>query len=108
MKNMRERTCERHETCIIRIFILSSSNWNLNATGVQEPDFSLYPNDELQTDWLTSYLEEYLGESLDQTDQRVATLKNQVNLFTIASHLCWTFWALVQTELSEIDFDYLK
>lgn len=59
-------------------------------------------------DWLTFYLEEYLGESLDQSDHRVAVLKNQVDMFIIASHLMWTFWALVQSEMSEIDFDFLR
>lgn len=76
--------------------------------GVAEPDFSLYPNVELQMGWLTSYLEEYLDEPLDQSDQRVAVLKGQVDLFVIASHLLWSLWSIVQTELSEIDFDYIR
>jgi ethanolamine kinase len=80
----------------------------IEFAGVQEPDFSLYPNVDLQMDWLRSYLEEYIGESLDQNDQRVAVLKDQVNMFTIASHLLWIFWSLVQAEISVIDFDYLK
>lgn len=79
------------------------------CAGVQEPDFSLYPNVELQLDWLTSYLQEYLGEpQMDQNDPRVATIREQVDLFTIASHLLWIFWSLVQAELSEIDFDYIR
>lgn len=77
--------------------------------GVQEPDFSLYPDIGLQMDWLTLYLREYLDEPLlDQSDPRVAEIRDQVDMFTMASHLLWTFWALVQAELSEIDFDYLK
>lgn len=76
--------------------------------GVQEPDFSLYPDIGLQMDWLTLYLREYLDEPLlDQSDPRVAEIRDQVDMFTMASHLLWTFWALVQAELSEIDFDYL-
>lgn len=76
---------------------------------MQDPDFSLYPNADMQIDWLTSYLQVYFNEPLlDQSDSRVAILKDQVDLFAIASHLFWTFWALVQTELSEIEFDYLK
>lgn len=59
-------------------------------------------------DWLKSYLEEYTSESLDQNDERVAALKHQVDMFTVASHLLWIFWSLVQTEISVIDFDYLK
>lgn len=84
------------------------ANHFIEFAGVQEPDFSLYPNVDLQMDWLRSYLEEYIGESLDQNDPRVAVLKDQVNMFTIASHLLWIFWSLVQTEISVIDFDYLK
>jgi hypothetical protein len=76
---------------------------------VYEPDFSShYPNIELQMDWLTFYLEEFLNESLDQSDQRVAVLKDQVDKLVIASHLLWTFWALVQTEISKINFDFLR
>lgn len=76
---------------------------------MHEPDFSSqYPNIELQMDWLTFYLEEYLNESLDQSDQRVAVLKDQVDMFVIASHLFWTLWSLVQTEISEINFDFLR
>lgn len=84
------------------------ANHFIEFAGVQEPDFSLYPNADLQMDWLKSYLEEYIGESLDQNDQRIAVLKDQVNMFTIASHLLWIFWSLVQAEISVIDFDYLK
>ncbi|XP_060869930.1 ethanolamine kinase isoform X2 [Metopolophium dirhodum] len=84
------------------------ANHFIEFAGVQEPDFSLYPNVDLQMDWLKSYLEEYIGESLDQDDQRVAVLKDQVNMFAIASHLLWIFWSLVQAEISVIDFDYLK
>ncbi|VVC36186.1 Protein kinase-like domain [Cinara cedri] len=83
------------------------ANHFIEFSGVQDPGFSLYPNIELQINWLTAYLEEYLDESLDPNDQRVTVLKNQVDMFTIASHLLWTFWALVQTEFSQIDFDYL-
>lgn len=84
------------------------ANHFIEFAGVQEPDFSLYPNVDLQMDWLKSYLEEYIGESLDQNDQRVTVLKDQVNMFVIASHLLWIFWSLVQAEISVIDFDYLK
>ncbi|XP_025195599.1 ethanolamine kinase 1 [Melanaphis sacchari] len=84
------------------------ANHFIEFAGVQEPDFSLYPDVDLQMDWLKSYLEEYTGESLDQNDQRVAVLKHQVDMFTMASHLLWLFWSLVQAELSVINFDYLK
>lgn len=84
------------------------ANHFIEFAGVQEPDFSLYPNFDLQMDWLKSYLEEYTSESLDQNDERVAALKHQVDMFTVASHLLWIFWSLVQTEISVIDFDYLK
>ncbi|XP_026820062.1 ethanolamine kinase [Rhopalosiphum maidis] len=84
------------------------ANHFIEFAGVQEPDFSLYPNVDLQMDWLKSYLEEYTGESLDQNDQKIAVLKHQVDMFTIASHLLWIFWSLVQTEISVIDFDYLR
>ncbi len=30
-----------------------------------------------------------------------------MNRFTLASHLCWGVWAVVQSGVSTVDFDYL-
>lgn len=75
-------------------------------TGVDEVDYSRYPDKEFQLNWLKVYLESYQNESV--TEQDVERLYVQVNKFALASHLLWTIWALIQAEHSTIDFDYVK
>ncbi|XP_050433722.1 ethanolamine kinase 1 [Adelges cooleyi] len=83
------------------------ANHFIEFAGVQQPDFSLYPGNELRTDWLRIYLEEYLGLPMEPDDSRIGDLKDQVDLFVNLSHILWILWAIVQTEYSEIDFDYI-
>uniref|UniRef100_F6WSV8 ethanolamine kinase n=1 Tax=Monodelphis domestica TaxID=13616 RepID=F6WSV8_MONDO len=78
--------------------------------GVSDVDYSLYPNRELQGQWLRSYLEaykEYKGFGTDVTEKEVEILFIQVNQFALASHFFWGLWALIQAKYSTIDFDFL-
>ncbi|XP_067914996.1 ethanolamine kinase 1 isoform X2 [Heterodontus francisci] len=78
--------------------------------GVNEVDYSLYPDKNVQLQWLKSYLEalkEYKGLSAEVTDKEVEVLYFQVNLFALASHFFWGLWALIQAKYSTIDFDFL-
>ncbi|KAM9173124.1 LOW QUALITY PROTEIN: ethanolamine kinase 1 [Pangshura tecta] len=78
--------------------------------GVSEVDYSLYPDRELQEQWLRSYLEaykEYKGFGTDVTEKEVEVLYVQVNQFALASHFFWGLWALIQAKYSTIDFDFL-
>lgn len=68
-------------------------------------DFSLYPNKELQTDWIDTYLTEYHGRR--PTKEEIEKLYVNVNQFVLVSHLFWGIWSLIQAEHSYIDFDYL-
>ncbi|MEE6477415.1 hypothetical protein FKM82_011508 [Ascaphus truei] len=73
-------------------------------------DYSLYPEKNIQLQWLQSYLEaykEYKGFSTDVTEKEVETLYVQVNQFALASHFFWGLWALIQSKYSKIDFDFL-
>ncbi|XP_053949076.1 ethanolamine kinase [Anastrepha ludens] len=74
--------------------------------GVDEVDFSRYPQREFQLDWLRVYLQEYLQHS-HITDAEVERLYLQVNHFALAAHMLWTVWSLIQAEHSTIDFDYV-
>jgi ethanolamine kinase len=56
--------------------------------------------------WLKVYLEEFNGMEAIECD--VENLYKQVNKYTLASHLLWTMWALVQIEFSLIDYDFCK
>lgn len=58
--------------------------------------------------WLRVYLEEFRGDSSNITDDDLETLYKQVNKFALASHYLWAIWALIQTEHSYIDYDFLS
>ncbi len=85
--------------------------------GVDTYNPSLYPSKEFQMRWLRNYLEagfalkgrsivtNSLKEPSIETD--VQLLYNQVNRFSLAAHLYWGLWAVVQTAHSTINFDYL-
>ncbi|XP_066504837.1 ethanolamine kinase 2 [Hoplias malabaricus] len=77
--------------------------------GVNNVDYSLYPSEELQWDWLTEYLHSLRSCSgLDAavTDRDVQELYVKVCKFSLASHFCWGLWALIQTQFSTINFDF--
>lgn len=56
--------------------------------GVSDVDYSLYPDRELQGQWLRSYLEaykEYKGFGTEVTEKEVEILFIQVNQFALVS-----------------------
>ncbi|XP_078587897.1 ethanolamine kinase 1-like isoform X1 [Branchiostoma floridae x Branchiostoma japonicum] len=76
--------------------------------GVDEVDYSLYPDREFQLAWLRSYLQYFHADRPQPvTDREVETLYIQVNKFALASHFFWGLWALIQARFSAIDFDFL-
>ncbi|KAI8914290.1 kinase-like domain-containing protein [Gorgonomyces haynaldii] len=62
-------------------------------------DWSKYPSDAFVEQWLLGYF----GEDVD-----IEQMIREVHLFSLAAHFFWSLWALVQAEISEIDFDYLQ
>jgi ethanolamine kinase len=78
--------------------------------GVDEVDYSRYPNKAFQLQWLQIYLEEtakQTGSGSPVMSQDVENLYVKVNKFALAAHLFWGLWALVQARHSDIDFDFL-
>ena len=70
-------------------------------------NFDNIPGDDYQKWWLSEYLKVYLGsESVDQSV--VDSWHGSVQLMLPLSHLMWGCWALLQAELSQLDFDYLE
>ena len=59
------------------------------------------PSKEYQLDWIRSYLEKM------ESDESPEIVYEEVRLFTLAAHYYWCIWALVQAEVSDIDFPYL-
>ncbi|XP_017285388.1 ethanolamine kinase 1 [Kryptolebias marmoratus] len=77
--------------------------------GLNEVDYSHYPERGFQLQWLRSYLEaykEHKGQDGAVADREVEVLYVQVNKFALASHFFWGLWALIQTKFSTIDFDF--
>ncbi|KAI6661577.1 Ethanolamine kinase 1 [Oopsacas minuta] len=79
--------------------------------GINEVDYSRYPDKEYQLEWLRNYLEQvYFLQSKDPktiTDAELQTLYIGVNLSSLAAHLYWTLWSIYQASNSTIDFDFL-
>lgn len=68
----------------------------LSPIGVNEVDYSLYPNRKLQEQWLRSYLEaykEYKGFGTEVSEKEVEVLYVQVNQFALVNSNLW-IWML--------------
>ncbi|KAK1128529.1 hypothetical protein K0M31_002987 [Melipona bicolor] len=75
--------------------------------GVDSPDYSLYPEEQLQKAWLNIYLQEY-NNVKRVPENEINLLYLQVNKFVLLSHFFWGCWGLIQSEHSTIDFDFLE
>ncbi|XP_071561029.1 ethanolamine kinase 1-like isoform X1 [Temnothorax nylanderi] len=74
--------------------------------GFDEPDYSLYPDENFQRMWLKEYLQVY-NATTTVSEREVDKLYWQVTKFTPLPHFLWACWALIQSEHSHIDFDFL-
>lgn len=86
------------------------NNFNEFA-GMDNIDYSLYPNKETQMSFLKTYLEEYKkakGITDAVSEKEIHNLYVHVNQFALASHLFWGIWGLIQAHHSTIDFDYIE
>ncbi|KYN39407.1 Ethanolamine kinase 1 [Trachymyrmex septentrionalis] len=75
--------------------------------GFDEPDYSLYPDENFQKMWLKKYLQIY-NATTNVSEKDVDKLYWQVTKFTPLPHFFWGCWALIQSEHSHIDFDFLE
>lgn len=93
--------------------------------GVEVYDPDRYPDAIFQKVWLKNYLlqwkelnnchESHLAGSkscddisaLTVSDGEVMQLLKQVEKFSLGAHLLWGIWALIQSQHSKIDFDFL-
>lgn len=66
-------------------------------TGLNEVDYSHYPDRAFQLQWLRSYLEaynEHKGQGGEVTDREVEIIYVQVNRFALVS-ICIAFWSVL-------------
>ena len=79
--------------------------------GLNEINYSRYPDKEYQMNWLQSYLERiHFLQNKDPgtiTPAELHTLYVGVNLSALAAHLYWTLWSIYQASNSAIEFDFL-
>ncbi|KAF6216833.1 hypothetical protein GE061_001183 [Apolygus lucorum] len=79
--------------------------------GVNNINFSRIPDKDFQVRWLKLYLKELricTGDQTEITQEEVAGLYEKVNKFILVGHIFWITWALVQAEISELDFDFIE
>lgn len=80
------------------------ANHFLEFAGLENVDYTKFPEEHLQNDWIRIYLKEFQNEF---TETDVHRLFVNVNKFVLLSHLFWGLWALIQAEHSYINFDFL-
>jgi len=69
-----------------------------------ECELDLYPTESTQREFLKNYLHEYT--KIEPTEEQVSAAYIEVQIFVLASHLWWGFWAFLQARYSDIDFDF--
>lgn len=90
-----------------------------NMNNIKADYEAEYPSVEVQNAFLKSYIQQtlvytqdssnlnYLKESIDDLDF-LAAARHEIGRYTLVSHISWAIWSIVQSTLSDIDFDYIK
>lgn len=66
-------------------------------------DFSKYPDMEERERFVRMYLS---SSGQEPSDNEVEQLLNDVEKYTLASHLSWFLWGIISGHVNKIDFDY--
>ncbi|XP_046824053.1 ethanolamine kinase 1 isoform X1 [Vespa crabro] len=82
------------------------ANHFVEFAGIDSPDYTLYPEESLQKAWIKIYLQSYYNMN-NVLESEINRLYNQVNKFVLLTHFFWGCWALIQSQNSYIDFDFL-
>lgn len=76
-----------------------------------ELDYTKYPNYEIRKQFVTSYLKtlkENDKNNTEPTKEEIKSLLEEVESFVPLSHMLWGLWGIIQSIISDIDFDYLS
>ncbi len=88
----------------LNYYLYDIANHFVEYAGVENADFNLYPTHDEQKRWLKIYFQTRpINEQI--IDDNLCHLIDQ---FSALSHLMWGLWALVQSRLSQLDFDYIN
>ncbi|CAG9563643.1 unnamed protein product [Danaus chrysippus] len=74
--------------------------------SLEDIDYSRYPCEQFQRRWVYSYLTEL--QAREPREEDVSRVCHQVRDLAPLSHFLWGAWALVQSHLSDIHFDFLR
>ncbi|KAJ5740597.1 hypothetical protein N7493_000469 [Penicillium malachiteum] len=72
-------------------------------------DYNMIPTQSVRRQFLTEYTKSYIqhrGLDASSEDEIVARLFSDVDRFRAIPGLYWGVWALIQAQISQIDFDY--
>ncbi|XP_058456048.1 choline/ethanolamine kinase isoform X2 [Malaya genurostris] len=83
--------------------------WTFDYTNAESPYFyhkpEQHPTKEQQDKFITVYLAHVIGEGHVPTAAEISKINREVQCFTMASHLFWSLWAIVNV-YQEIEFGY--
>ncbi|GFP98553.1 probable choline kinase 2 [Phtheirospermum japonicum] len=68
-------------------------------------DYSKYPDLEERQRFIKQYLTSAGQETRDTT---IDQLEDDINKYTLASHIFWGLWGLISAYVNHIDFDYME
>ncbi|KAE9415523.1 hypothetical protein Angca_009297 [Angiostrongylus cantonensis] len=85
--------------------IFDLANLFCEFAGVENPDYSRCPDQDGIRDFLKIYLKERYGRV---DEKRLIQMTDRCPLFQALSHLLWSVWAVVQSQNSTLDFDYIS
>jgi len=68
-----------------------------------ECDYQRYPSEAQQR----AFCAAYLAQAGEERPGAVEALLLEVQVYSLASHLFWGIWSLIQTHYSQLEFDYL-
>lgn len=88
----------------LNYYLFDIANHFVEYAGVDDADFNLYPNRDEQKRWLKFYFQTRQIENQLVDDD----LCHRIDQFSALSHLMWGLWALVQSHISLLDFDYVQ
>jgi ethanolamine kinase len=86
---------------------------HFNEFGGLEADWSKYPSDAKAIEFIQQYITTFRGLTLKPGSERVSPsvdatqVLGYVKLLSMASHLIWGAWSVIQAAFSVIEFDYL-
>lgn len=68
-------------------------------------DYTKYPD----LDERKRFVQTYLSSSGEEPDaEKIKDLMNNIEKYTLASHLVWGLWGIISEHVNDIDFDYME